>query len=147
MTTHKYDNPTTQDERREVLRNDTMLGRQANALDEAGGRFSRITPSKLNGTDLTPQFPKLPTSSPWHHEALPDEPPLGVDVSYMEPIEQPLDAAEARIDGPDPTTSVQPPAASIPTQDGAPVLKLSSILAADNSPSGAPFTPPMVRRL
>ena len=38
-----------QAERREVLRNDTMLSRQQNTIDEAGGRYTRLAPISVMG--------------------------------------------------------------------------------------------------
>ena len=36
-------NESTQSEKREVLRNDTYFARQQNTIDDAGGRFTKLT--------------------------------------------------------------------------------------------------------
>ena len=60
--THDYDNQSSQDERRELLK-DTYLNRAAADADLASsGRFKRETTTKVTGV---PSYPQLPPSSPW----------------------------------------------------------------------------------
>ena len=53
-----------QAERREVLRNDTMLSRQQNTIDEAGGRYTRLAPISVMGA-ASAEVPQQPPSSSW----------------------------------------------------------------------------------
>jgi hypothetical protein len=144
MTTRPYHNPASQAEKRQVLQNDTLFARQQNALDDLGGRFAKLTPSNVTGTKPLQQVPRLPASSPWHREALPPEEPLGIAVDEMPPLE-----ALA----PNPTTATNPIAVEVDRadasspKDGASVLSLSVNLATDNSPSDAPSTPTIKRRV
>ena len=81
MTTHEFKNDSDQAERRRVQR-DTYLARAQAELDEAGGRFKRQTP-RLVGAG-PPQYPRLPSSSPWASpDPSGDEPPLGIDVKAV----------------------------------------------------------------
>ena len=68
MTTHEFDNQASQAERREVLRNDTYFARQSNTVDDAGGRYAKLTPSNVIGSATSPQYPQQPENSPWHHD-------------------------------------------------------------------------------
>ena len=89
MTTHEFTNQSSQSERREVLRNDTYFARQSNSVDDAGGRYAKLTPATITGA-TTPQYPPLPASSPWAHGFDTNiEPPLSVDVNAMEPTGTP----------------------------------------------------------
>jgi hypothetical protein len=45
------------------------------------GRWSK--PSR--GNDPSQLYPRLPANSPWHHDPVPNEEPLGIDISYVEP--------------------------------------------------------------
>jgi hypothetical protein len=137
MTTHEYDNPATQSEKREVLQNDTMYSRQANAIPDEGGRYARITPSKLIGSESSPQYPKLAASSPWHHEALPNEEPLGIAVDEMPPLEVPA---------PNPTTATNPTAVEVDRagasspKDGGPTASSPASLGSGSPSVGFPST-------
>jgi hypothetical protein len=81
--TRPYDNSATQAERKAVLRNDTYFARQSNTVDDAGGRFAKLTPSNLTGQSY--QVPRLPENSPWHSDPVPATEPLGFSVDAMEP--------------------------------------------------------------
>ena len=83
--THEFNNEASQSERREVLRNDTMFSRQQNIVDDAGGRYAKLTPSNVIGSTSAPQYPKLPASSPWSQFDQNVEPVLGFSVNSMEP--------------------------------------------------------------
>ena len=82
--TRPYDNSATQDERKAIVRNDTYFSRQSNAVDDAGGRYAKLTPNILTGQ--TQQVPRLPENSPWHHDPVPATQPLGFSVDAMEPV-------------------------------------------------------------
>ena len=82
--TRPYDNSATQDERKTILRNDSYFARQQNTTDDAGGRFSKLTPSNVIGAAPSPQYPSLPPSSPWASGFDQNvEPPLGYAVDEM----------------------------------------------------------------
>jgi hypothetical protein len=51
-------------EAREIIRNDSYFTRQRDALEEAGGRFAKLTPSTVTGQSPSSQFPAIP-SGPW----------------------------------------------------------------------------------
>ena len=57
--THAYINPATQAERKAVLENDTYHARAQHSVDDAGGRFQKLTPANITGT-ASEQLPKLP---------------------------------------------------------------------------------------
>ena len=78
----EYQNNATQEEKLEALRNDTNFSRQQNELAESGGRYSKVTPSKLVGADQA--YPAPPTG-PWSGaDPAPLEPPLGFSVDAMQ---------------------------------------------------------------
>jgi hypothetical protein len=77
----------SQREKRQVMR-DTFLSRQANTVDDAGGRYARITPSKVTGATPSP-IPRQPATSPWSKsfdEVVGKEPELGFAVDTQEPV-------------------------------------------------------------
>ncbi len=87
MIEHPFENEANQKLRRETLRNDrsTLLDHaRAHADDAAGGRFKRELATSVVGV---PNYPKQPETSPWHHDPVGPEPPLGLDVNAMEPVE------------------------------------------------------------
>jgi hypothetical protein len=86
MTTHEFNNPATQQEKREVLRNDTYFARQSHTVDDVGGRFAKLTPATITGSATSPQYPQQPENSPWHHDPVAATEPLGFSVDAMEPV-------------------------------------------------------------
>lgn len=62
--TRPFHNPASQAERKAVLENDTYNARAQNTVDDAGGRYAKITPTTVTGATPTPQYPKIP-SGPW----------------------------------------------------------------------------------
>ena len=83
MTTHEFNNHTDQQTRRRVER-DTYLSRAQTELEEAGGRFTRQTPSTIIAKNPASAYPRLPPSSPWTAPCPSgDEPPLNVDVNAV----------------------------------------------------------------
>jgi hypothetical protein len=86
--THEFKNDSDQAERKAIMRNDTYFARQQNTADDAGGRFTKLTPSTLTGQSQ--QVPPLPTSSPWAQgfdQGV--EPALGFSVDEMPALEEP----------------------------------------------------------
>jgi hypothetical protein len=60
MTTHDFNNHSDQAERKQVLE-DTLFSRQQNIIDDAGGRYARITLDEVSGP----------------------EPPLEIDIEFV----------------------------------------------------------------
>jgi hypothetical protein len=76
---------TNESEQRARLLRDTFFARQQNTVDDAGGRYAKLTPSKLTGQ--TSAVPQQPPNSPWSKsvdELTGSEPPLGFDVNAQE---------------------------------------------------------------
>jgi len=83
-------NELTQEERRRVLK-DTLRGRThqggtyfqiaAGEADAVGGRFATESKMRVTGTAPAPQYPALPSCSPWSSDPVPAEEALGVDLS------------------------------------------------------------------
>jgi hypothetical protein len=85
-----YDNPASQDERRQVLR-DTLLGRRAHkntyfahAHSDEGGRFSAPDqpPRYTVGSEAVPRYPAGPN---WSADPVGPEPSLGFSVENVPP--------------------------------------------------------------
>ena len=86
--THEFNNQSSQDERKAVLRNDSYFSRQQNTTDDAGGRYAKLTPATITGA-TSPQYPQLPASSPWSSGFDQNvEPHLGYAVDEM-PAQEP----------------------------------------------------------
>jgi hypothetical protein len=83
MATHDFNNQSSQSERKAIVKNDTLFARQSNTVDDAGGRFAKLTPTKVIGSTPSPQYPQLPASSPWSQFDQNVEPELGIDVNEM----------------------------------------------------------------
>ena len=88
------DNPAdliSQKEKREVLANDRMarntyLAHANDAELEMGGRFTKLTPTSVTGASAGSAYPQQPEGSPWHHDPVPDEMPLGYSVDEQEAV-------------------------------------------------------------
>jgi hypothetical protein len=80
-----------QAERREVLKNNnaTTYHAMANLDTSLGGRFGKA--DIVTGDEASPQYPRLPASSPWAGDPVPPEEPLGLDVNAMEPVGTPTE--------------------------------------------------------
>jgi hypothetical protein len=76
------DNEFSQAERRKVLK-DTYFARQQNTGDDAGGRFTKLTPTNVTGSTPVPSYPQQPPNSPWHHDPVPATEPLGFDIEFV----------------------------------------------------------------
>jgi hypothetical protein len=91
-----------QEERRATLLNDARLREQqrgatyssfadAFADEDRGGRFKTI--NQPIHTAATPVYPEQPPTSPFHHDPVPDEPPLGFSVNELQPTGEPHEIA------------------------------------------------------
>jgi hypothetical protein len=82
--TRPYDNDTPQAERRQIVKNDSYFARQSDTVEDSGGRFAKLTPTKVTGSTPLPQVPQLPASSPWSSGFDQNvEPALGFSVDEM----------------------------------------------------------------
>jgi hypothetical protein len=85
-----YWNEINMKETKEIIQNDCMMTRQRDALDEAGGRFSKITPATVTGQQSpSAQIPRQPEGSPWASNPVPpgeviDQ--LGYDINEVDPV-------------------------------------------------------------
>jgi len=80
-----------QRERRKVMENDRKVmatyhsHAQSSIDDERGGRYA-TEGSKQTVIGSSPiAYPQQPSTSPWHSDPCPPEPPLGYSVEEMEP--------------------------------------------------------------
>jgi hypothetical protein len=76
-------------------------------LDGTAGRFGK--PSVVSGAQPGVNYPRLPSSSPWHSDIVPPEESLGFDINAMEAVGTPTEI-EASLAGEVGTSS--PPTAS-----------------------------------
>jgi hypothetical protein len=60
------------------------------------GRFTAREKAAVTGAEPV-KYPRLPETSPWHHDPLPAEEPLGLDVNAMVPTGEPHEV-QASID-------------------------------------------------
>jgi hypothetical protein len=58
-----------------------------------GGRFAAVSKTQLTGT--VPEYPRLPTNSPWATEPVGQELPLGFDVNAVEPVGTPAEIEQS----------------------------------------------------
>jgi hypothetical protein len=91
MSGFDYWDPLSQSDRRKELERDRAVARdtmhsraQSSLVDESGGRFSKVSPSKVTGAEPI-SYPQQPEGSPWAHADRNPEPPFG-DVNEMEPV-------------------------------------------------------------
>ena len=78
----------SQSERRRILKDDRSTYHQR-AIDEAGQELGRY--KHLGQASVTGAVPRLPVSSPWRCDPVPNEPPLNQDVNAMEPVGEPFE--------------------------------------------------------
>jgi hypothetical protein len=111
----------TQAEKLAALHNDRRV-RDATFADvvdlyspSPGGRFATLALP-------TVEVPRLPEGSPWHHDAVGVEPPLGFSVNAMEPVGEPheVEAAARRLE------AAAGPAAPISASSSASVVGAAS---------------------
>jgi hypothetical protein len=167
-------NEATQSEKRAIVKNDSYFSRQQNTPDDAGGRYSRITPSQLTGQSPSP-VPTLPATSSFAQgidQVVGPEPPLGFSVNTMEVTGIPAEVEKSIVGGtattplavpnlegpaPNPTTTVGSPCAvslvdraglsSFSSQDGADPLSSAELASAAIEPErSASSTPTKWRR-
>jgi hypothetical protein len=112
-TFFRVSNDSSQAERRQILK-DTLHGRALAEQDMVGGRFAAREKSTVVGAGQV-AYPQLPETSPWHHDPVPDEPPIGIDVNAVEPtgthaeIEQSLCEARDGVGQPAKVSSIASP--------------------------------------
>ena len=88
----------SQDEKRDTLQNDRRV-RDASAYvdhvhdDNDGGRFKNQTTRITVGSRPLVEYPALPPNSPWARDPVPDEPPIGVDLSAAPIVGEPHEIA------------------------------------------------------
>src|SRR5262249_30688122 len=82
MTTHEFNNQSDQAERKRVIK-DTYLARAEIEADEVGGRFKKQTPSVVIGSRGVPQYPQLPSTSPWAEPPPSGPDPLGFRIDDL----------------------------------------------------------------
>jgi hypothetical protein len=76
----------SQKEKRQVMGDDRASTYYQQAIADAGvelGRFKHLRNASVTGA--TVQVPKLPSSSPWSSDPVPNEEPLGFSVDQLEP--------------------------------------------------------------
>lgn len=72
-------------------RNDTYFGRALLDAEPAGGRFAQQSQTRVTGAEPS-AVPALPANSPWAHDPLPPEPPLGECVdNNFDPVGTPAE--------------------------------------------------------
>jgi hypothetical protein len=84
-----YWNEIDKKETEEIIRNDSYFTRQRDALDEAGGRFSKVNPTTVTGAK-PPEYPQIPTG-PWGgSNPVPPNPAtdcIDYDPNFVEPVQ------------------------------------------------------------
>ena len=73
----------------------TYLSHAGDVELELGGRFAKLTPTIVVGTEPITKYPKL-ESGPWAKDECPPEPELGVDVNAQEPVGEVHERTEAK---------------------------------------------------
>jgi hypothetical protein len=109
MTVNKleYHNDTSQAERKAILKNDQRVREEqrastfhAQAIADVGaelGRFGHLAKSTtVVGSRAGPVYPTQPSTSPWSHDPVPNESPLGYAIDEMEPLGGSAEMAPAR---------------------------------------------------
>jgi hypothetical protein len=89
-----YRNDATRETKAEMARNDrlnnTLYGRGLLDAEQMNiGRFAKPPYSK----SPLPEYPKLPESSPWSHDPVGDEAPLGLDISAVPEVGEAFEIA------------------------------------------------------
>jgi hypothetical protein len=105
MAHFPYQNESSQSERRRTLENDRKARltyhehAQSDPELELGGRFKQLTPTSVTGVGPSP-IPQQPSNSPWHHDPVPMEEPLGFSVEDHDPVGEPHELARDAADTP-----------------------------------------------
>jgi hypothetical protein len=98
-----FNNDASQAERKRVIENDRkvstfMAHAAANIDDDRGGRYAAVG-SSPRVTGASPiSYPQQP--SPWHHDPVGLEPPLGFSVEDHDPVGEPHELARDAADTP-----------------------------------------------
>jgi hypothetical protein len=153
MTSNKIE----QAERRELAGSNTTStyfhqSQIAEALDAPGGRYREK--ETITGSELVPQYPRLPASSPWASDGVGVEQPLGIDVNAMEPtgnaheIEAGLVLAAGTVPGSEKLAEVAPLVASSPAdvETPRPISSVEERLAEILPKIAVPIAAPPKRR-
>jgi hypothetical protein len=85
MTEHPFNNDSTPAERLQVHKN-TMHTRTVAEAAEPRGRFTAHEKSTVIGATAIPKYPELPSNSPFHHDPVPNEAPLGFSIEDHAPV-------------------------------------------------------------
>src|SRR6516164_2632457 len=79
----------SQAERRRIMADDrrakTYFGQAQHADDDLGGRYAKVHSTTVVGSSPV-SYPAQPPTSPWHHDPVPPEMPLGYSVDAIEPV-------------------------------------------------------------
>ena len=79
-----YDNPTSQSERRRILK-DTMHTRALAEQGTIGGRFAAEARTRVVGSKPAIEYPPQPPNSPWADDPTGQEPALGYSIEDQAP--------------------------------------------------------------
>src|SRR5262245_7924583 len=71
---------------------DTFFSRARADADQLGGRFKKVTETRVTGV---PSYPQQPASSPWANDPVPPEAPLGFSVDELNGSMAPADGPVA----------------------------------------------------
>jgi hypothetical protein len=93
-----FDNLISEAERRALLKEEGRAINTRRALTEvatpaAGGRFKKVLGEYTVGSEEIPNYPRA--HSPWSGNQVGLEPPIGIDVSFVEPCSEPHEWAVA----------------------------------------------------
>ena len=85
----QQDDEISQAERRRIMADDgrakTYFGQAQHADDDLGGRYAKVHSTTVVGSSPV-SYPAQPPTSPWHHDPVPPEMPLGYSVDAIEPV-------------------------------------------------------------
>jgi hypothetical protein len=122
------DKGVSQKDKRAVLENDRKVMASYHSVaqsgldDDRGGRYGSGAGSKARVTGSSPiAYPKQPANSPWHHDPMPLEPPLGFSVDEIEPTGEPHEVEASK--APTPTGEVGDGPALDGTSEVRPVIR------------------------
>jgi len=62
---------------------------QSTVDDERGGRYATGGSKQTVIGSLSIAYPQQPSTSPWHSDPCPPEPPLGFNVNAIDPVGEP----------------------------------------------------------
>jgi hypothetical protein len=96
------------DRLREQQRGATLRDFAQADADTPRSRFSAHEKSVVIGSTPLPSYPEQPTNSPFHHDPVGQEPPLGFPVDQMPPVGEPHEvAASLAVETPSPPDGVR----------------------------------------